>query len=63
MRIHVRRGPSVLDVASLGVNNTDAVLLRYSNLRNQFWGISFDEINLEMILPSTELNIIYESKS
>ena len=30
MRIHVRRGPSV-DVASLGVNNTDTVLLRYSN--------------------------------
>ena len=50
MRIHVRRGPSVLNVASLGVNNT--VLLRYSNLRNQFWEISFDEINLEMILPS-----------
>ena len=63
MRIHVRRGHSVLDVASLGVNNTDAVLLRYSNLRNQFWEISFDEINLEMILPSIELNIIYESKS
>ena len=50
MRIHIRRGPSVLNVASLGVNNT--VLLRYSNLRNQFWEISFDEINLEMILPS-----------